>query len=251
MKNDVFITTTMNYDDGCYDYGARFYDPALGRWHVTDNYMENNFSFTPYNYVQDNPLRYIDPDGNWFWESKEIKNARKAARETGGEFHRWKNKETGTKYFSITYNNSDSNDSGDEAVVQTILFSKEKKEDWKLKNGIPYYGNNTKGGESGLPSEQKEEGVDMSEFSPSPMGWGSVFDLLKEIGIEGKSNNESDQQNEQDVNQNKPAEPDSIGIIYYHDDGKSTSVRRKKIPIADTAKYNRWRGPYGRGNKKN
>jgi len=44
----------------CYDYGARFYDPALGRWHVADP-MEQYDS--PYIYVGNNPVSFIDPSG--------------------------------------------------------------------------------------------------------------------------------------------------------------------------------------------
>ena len=48
-----------------------------------DNLLENNTSFTPYNHLQNNPLRYIDPDGNWFWESKEIRNTIKVLKSYG------------------------------------------------------------------------------------------------------------------------------------------------------------------------
>lgn len=36
------------------------YDPQLGRWHRMDPMAENHFNMTPYNYVLNNPLIYID-----------------------------------------------------------------------------------------------------------------------------------------------------------------------------------------------
>ncbi len=50
---------------------ARLYDPALGRFHALDPHAENYLSWTPYNYVANNPILLIDPNGmDWFYNDQ-------------------------------------------------------------------------------------------------------------------------------------------------------------------------------------
>ena len=46
-----------------YDYGARMYDPALGRFMTVDPSSESYYETSPYAYCYNNPIKHIDPNG--------------------------------------------------------------------------------------------------------------------------------------------------------------------------------------------
>ena len=46
-----------------YDYSARQYDPASGRFTSMDPLCEKYYNISPYSYCAGNPIRYVDPDG--------------------------------------------------------------------------------------------------------------------------------------------------------------------------------------------
>jgi RHS repeat-associated protein len=53
---------------GIYDYGARWYDPALGRFLSADAVVEapyNPQTFNRYSYVRNSPTNRVDPTGNY------------------------------------------------------------------------------------------------------------------------------------------------------------------------------------------
>ena len=53
----------INLDPGLTDYGARYYAPKFGRWTTPDPLADKYYSISPYAFCNNNPVNYIDPDG--------------------------------------------------------------------------------------------------------------------------------------------------------------------------------------------
>jgi RHS repeat-associated protein len=51
------------FTEGSFDFGARVYECRLGRWMSLDPLMEKYPSFSPFGYVNSNPVLFVDHDG--------------------------------------------------------------------------------------------------------------------------------------------------------------------------------------------
>jgi RHS repeat-associated protein len=66
-SNYKFTDQELDPETGLYYYGARYYDPTIGRFISPDTIVPDYSdpqSLNRYSYVRNNPLGYIDPDGH-------------------------------------------------------------------------------------------------------------------------------------------------------------------------------------------
>ena len=49
---------------GLYDFGARQYDPVIGRWMTQDRFASKYAQISPYTYCANNPILFTDPTGD-------------------------------------------------------------------------------------------------------------------------------------------------------------------------------------------
>ncbi|WP_044172094.1 RHS repeat domain-containing protein [Flectobacillus major] len=63
LNNFTYQGKELISQTGQYDFGARMYDPIIGRWGIIDPKCELMRRWSPFCAFYNNPLRFIDPDG--------------------------------------------------------------------------------------------------------------------------------------------------------------------------------------------
>ena len=83
----LFNAKELDEETGMYCYGARYYEPRLSLWMSVDRFAEKYPATSGYNYAINNPVRYIDINGDSIRVSSENRELfNKTLKDVFGEF---------------------------------------------------------------------------------------------------------------------------------------------------------------------
>jgi len=151
----------VDFDWNVYDFNARTYDPVLGRFMQVDPMANEREWLNPYNYVQNNPLLRVDPEGTLDWVESEDGEIYWDENATSQETAKEGEKYLGKNVIVATHNR----DENDKEEINTAQFDVYLESD-KTGPSATIKGNTVPADVEGRDLSTLAEGLYAADFAP-------------------------------------------------------------------------------------